>query len=326
MSKIKPKRSYTANSVPLTTDLETNELAINWVDSKAFTKNAAGQIVSVTLGGGGGSSGLSWSSVPASATATGTAGQIAYDGSKLYVCTATNTWKRTTLSSYDANYDYTLLLAHFDGNTADSGPLGLAATVGGSATTSSTTTKFGGGAAYFASGTESTSNVIKFGDGATWNLMGADFTIEAWIYATSDSNYQGLITRDNQSDRRNWALFLDFDGVKPVSFFVFNTSASSFITIADSVAFTLNQWIHVAAVRDSGVFRLYKNGVQVASAAASGGTGTMSTANGPLSIGALNENGNYGFNGYIDEVRVLNRCAYPSGTTFTPPSAAYSNA
>ena len=55
MNKIKPKRSYTANSVPLTTDLDTHELAINWVDGKAFTKDASGNIVSITLGGGGGS-------------------------------------------------------------------------------------------------------------------------------------------------------------------------------------------------------------------------------------------------------------------------------
>jgi hypothetical protein len=52
-NKVKPRRSYTANSVPLTTDLETHELAINWTDGKAFTKNAAGNIVSVTLGGTG---------------------------------------------------------------------------------------------------------------------------------------------------------------------------------------------------------------------------------------------------------------------------------
>jgi hypothetical protein len=99
-NKIKPKRSYTANSVPLTTDLETHELAINWTDAKAFTKNAAGNIVSVTLGGGGGGSGLTWSSVPASATASGTAGQIAYDGSYFYVASATNTWVRAALSTW----------------------------------------------------------------------------------------------------------------------------------------------------------------------------------------------------------------------------------
>jgi hypothetical protein len=54
MAKIKPKRSYTANAVPTTSDLDANELAINWADGKAFTKNAAGNIVSITLGGSGG--------------------------------------------------------------------------------------------------------------------------------------------------------------------------------------------------------------------------------------------------------------------------------
>jgi hypothetical protein len=53
-NKIKPKRSYTANAVPTTSDLDTNELAINWADGKAYTKNSAGNIVSVTLGGSGG--------------------------------------------------------------------------------------------------------------------------------------------------------------------------------------------------------------------------------------------------------------------------------
>ena len=79
-NKIKPKRSYTANSVPTTSDLETHELAINWVDNKAFTKNAAGQIVSVTLGGGGGGSeDPRWDyfkpAAPTSVTATATNAQ-----------------------------------------------------------------------------------------------------------------------------------------------------------------------------------------------------------------------------------------------------------
>jgi hypothetical protein len=140
-NKIKPKRSYTANAVPTTSDLDTNELAINWADLKAFTKNAAGNIVSVSLGGGGSSSvvtastvagfpatgtagilyvaldtskvfqwqgaylevgaagGSQWSSVPASATATGTAGQIAYDLSNFYICVSTNSWTRVSLPS-----------------------------------------------------------------------------------------------------------------------------------------------------------------------------------------------------------------------------------
>lgn len=37
---------------------------------------------------------------PASATATGTAGDIRYDANYIYVCTATNTWKRAALATW----------------------------------------------------------------------------------------------------------------------------------------------------------------------------------------------------------------------------------
>jgi hypothetical protein len=39
-------------------------------------------------------------SVPASATASGVKGQISYDSNYFYVCVATNTWKRTALSTW----------------------------------------------------------------------------------------------------------------------------------------------------------------------------------------------------------------------------------
>jgi len=38
--------------------------------------------------------------VPASASATGTEGQIAWDASYIYVCTATNTWKRVAIATW----------------------------------------------------------------------------------------------------------------------------------------------------------------------------------------------------------------------------------
>jgi hypothetical protein len=37
---------------------------------------------------------------PASATATGKTGQIAYDATHIYVCIATNTWVRATLATF----------------------------------------------------------------------------------------------------------------------------------------------------------------------------------------------------------------------------------
>jgi hypothetical protein len=42
---------------------------------------------------------ITWVTAPASKTATGAAGQAAYDTNYLYVCTATNTWKRSPIAT-----------------------------------------------------------------------------------------------------------------------------------------------------------------------------------------------------------------------------------
>lgn len=41
-----------------------------------------------------------WATVPATASATGTAGQVARDTDYLYICVSTNTWKRVSLSTW----------------------------------------------------------------------------------------------------------------------------------------------------------------------------------------------------------------------------------
>jgi hypothetical protein len=86
-NKVKLKRSYTAGAVPLTTDLDTNECCVNWADGKLFTKNAAGNIVSVTLGGGGSGSGsIVTAATVAGFPATGASGTLylATDTARVY--------------------------------------------------------------------------------------------------------------------------------------------------------------------------------------------------------------------------------------------------
>lgn len=43
---------------------------------------------------------VGWVSAPANASSTGIAGQRAYDSSYLYICTATNTWRRIAHSTW----------------------------------------------------------------------------------------------------------------------------------------------------------------------------------------------------------------------------------
>jgi hypothetical protein len=52
-----------------------------------------------------GAGAMSWSdtasgSAPATATTAGRAGQIAYDGTYIYICIATNTWRRATHATW----------------------------------------------------------------------------------------------------------------------------------------------------------------------------------------------------------------------------------
>jgi hypothetical protein len=100
---------------------------------------------------------------------------------------------------------------------------------------------------------------------------------------------------------------------------VFNTEPPAFyVVLADSSAPALNVWIHVAAVRDGSVFRLYKNGVQIASQDVSTAVGTRQAASGALHVGSILGNGQFGLSGYLDEVLITTTCRYPNGTTFTP--------
>lgn len=41
-----------------------------------------------------------WVTAPATTSSTGTAGQIAYDSGYIYICTASNTWKRAALATW----------------------------------------------------------------------------------------------------------------------------------------------------------------------------------------------------------------------------------
>jgi hypothetical protein len=167
-----------------------------------------------------------------------------------------------------------------------------------------------------------TTNRITYGSGSQWDITAADFTIECWVYSLENTYYHGLVCRDNQADRRNWQFIKTSSVEGSVLYFrIFNTNATTFLDVSDSSVLTANQWNHVAVVRDNGVLRLYRGGVQRASANFSGATGTRSVASGPITIGAINDNGNYCLNGYIDEVLVSATCRYPNGTTFIPQTS-----
>jgi len=87
------------------TQINSKQASLGFTAENAANKNAVNGYCGLDSGGKVASAQLpttlmSWSSVPASATATGTVGEIAQDNDYLYVCVATNVWKRTPMATW----------------------------------------------------------------------------------------------------------------------------------------------------------------------------------------------------------------------------------
>lgn len=78
-------------------ETDTNQLKLG--NGKA-TWTELGYFLPGPTGATGATGSLSWSSVPATGGSVGSTGDLAYDSSYLYVAVGTNTWKRTTLTSW----------------------------------------------------------------------------------------------------------------------------------------------------------------------------------------------------------------------------------
>ena len=88
--------SIVASIVDATDEIEDGKLDLKVQAAGTFTSMAAITAANVTLG----ARPIIPTHTPASATAAGTAGEIAWDASYIYVCTAANTWKRVAISTW----------------------------------------------------------------------------------------------------------------------------------------------------------------------------------------------------------------------------------
>ena len=132
-----------------------------------------------------------------------------------------------------------------------------------------------------------------------------EFTIEMWVYKTSAVNSVLLDARSSAA-ATPWVFVIDASNFP---YFYDGTSYTS------SVAVTLNSWNHVAAVRTSGVLKIFVNGVQGYSA--SYGTNLDRTAG--LVIGdTVHAAGP--LLGHISNLRIVKGTAVYT-SAFTPPTA-----
>ena len=173
-------------------------------------------------------------------------------------------------------------------------------------------------------------SVFKYGTGslvfngnASWvqtpsntllNLGSGDFTIEFWIYAPIlPSIAAGIITKALYSSGTGYSIIL-YPG------YIAFIQGSTILVQSPASSISTNTWIHIAVTRSGTSGKLFINGTQ------SGSTGIINNftdSSTVLAIGALDTstgwNGNFPYNGYIDDLRITKGIArYTSN--FTVPS------
>lgn len=172
----------------------------------------------------------------------------------------------------------TKLLCHFDGangatSFTDTSASAHTLTANGSVAVSTSNSKFGGACATY---NGSTDYIAVTGSLADFNVGTGDFTIEAWLRATSFAAQNGraptiFASGDVVATNGAYSFYID-TAAGHLSFGSNNGSFSGVVASTTNVADgTLR---HVAAVRTSGTIKLFVNGAQEASTAVGTSFGT----------------------------------------------------
>jgi len=152
------------------------------------------------------------------------------------------------------------------------------------------------------------------------NFGSGDFTIEAWVYRTSESGTNNNIFQKGITTSSNFQLNLSINPSNQL--FSFYSTDGSSVTSIGTTSTTIPQttWTHVAVSRSGNTWRYFINGTLETTTTAAV---TLFTGTGLVSVGA-NPEGNSGFYGYIDDLRVTRGYARYTAS-FTPPTAAFSD-
>lgn len=136
----------------------------------------------------------------------------------------------------------------------------------------------------------------------------SSITISAWIYAdATPSPYSGIINKKSATQNNTFSTATSTSSLRVSVRFTDNSSNEPHVINT----ITTGEWQHVVYVIDSGVVRIYRNGVNVLSNSTTSGK-LLSNNNVPLEIGRTvwfpgGVANTYYWDGKIDEVKIYNR-------------------
>lgn len=146
---------------------------------------------------------------------------------------------------------------------------------------------------------------VNSADSADWDLAAGDFTIEGWWRTVDNTVTQSFLGQWNTTgNQRAWWLLYQPSGTPDVIQFVRSTNGSAGVVVLTANWTPVNDtWYAVCVDRSGSTWRLYIDGVMVATYTASE---TIFNSTTELRIGAVTSSGGNQFewDGWIDEVRI----------------------
>lgn len=206
----------------------------------------------------------------------------------------------------------TILLSHFNGDVLDYSRSRLNLILNGGAKIANLS-RFGGGSLI----TSASSDFISIANNSNLGLGIDNFTIEMWAYKSAAiANYNAIFELGTGANPYQNGLMLRLQATGTDPLYI----ANSPYNWSPTSNFPLNQWNHIALVRNGNIFNLYINGRSVISPI----TNTANLGSSSLMyIGnSVHSGGTQAFNGYIDELRITKGIArYVSN--FDPPTSQF---
>jgi hypothetical protein len=146
---------------------------------------------------------------------------------------------------------------------------------------------------------------VNVAPSASLNVTGP-ITVEAWIRTNSNSAQQGILERYGSWPFTNGGYSLRLNSTGRLQFFTLRNSWD-WDVVTGSTVLTTGVWHHVAGIFDGAQLRVYVDGVLVGSKAS---TFAPVSGNTLVRIGARADDGEFSFNGLIDEARITAGVVY----------------
>lgn len=164
-------------------------------------------------------------------------------------------------------------------------------------------------------------NYISIAGTVNQNLIGnVNFTIEAWVYSTTSSFNQTILSHTDLGSGRGFGWNLRYESGYNIKFYVGSGTAGNdieFLT-ATSTGVKINEWNHIAVVRNGATVFVYVNGVQRGSAAMPATFNVTGTV--PFQVGQRGTSLPEPIVGYVTNARTVSGTAVYTAA-FTPPTA-----